>query len=79
MKGLFESTKGVWSGDVDLNDGHLQQLYRQYESRCKFIEGVGVNEGAERLKSNLESAVNSTSEDLELCLRSNLSDSYVYT
>ena len=26
VKGLCESVRGVWSGDVDLNDGKLEQL-----------------------------------------------------
>ena len=31
-----------WSGDVDLNDGALQQQYASYISRLKFIQGIGL-------------------------------------
>ena len=27
LSGLGESVKGEWSGDIDLNDGSIQQLY----------------------------------------------------
>lgn len=48
MKGLCESTKGVWSGDVDLNNGELQKLYRDHLARLEFIDAIGVNGRAER-------------------------------
>ena len=42
MKGLFESVAGVWSGDIDLNDGALQSLKEELQSRLSFIQGVGL-------------------------------------
>ena len=30
-KGLKESVQQKWSGDVDLNDGHLQKQYEAYQ------------------------------------------------
>ena len=41
--GLGESTRHVWSGDVDLADGKLQALYDEYLKRRKFIEGLGLD------------------------------------
>lgn len=32
-EGLMESTKLVWNGDVDLNDGKLLQQYEAYRTR----------------------------------------------
>ncbi len=32
VEGLGESVRGEWSGDVDLHDGKLQQLFQQYQS-----------------------------------------------
>ena len=36
VKGLKESVKLQWSGDVDLNDGQLQKQYEEYVSRLKI-------------------------------------------
>lgn len=45
--GLREPTDHKWSGDVDLGDGSLATLYREYTDRRKFIEGFGIgNSGA---------------------------------
>ena len=42
MAGLGESVKHVWSGDVDLVDGKLQELYDEYLKRRSFVEGLGL-------------------------------------
>ena len=42
MKGVFKSVAGVWSGDIDLNDGALQTLTEELQSRLSFIQGVGL-------------------------------------
>ena len=69
MKGLCESTKGVWSGDVDLNDGELQKLYRDHLDRLEFIDAVGVKDRAERgvVKSDLEELLHNLVQDVEFC------------
>ena len=61
----------MWSGDVDLNNGLLQQQYRDFSARFKFIEGIGVGERDERriCGKDLETIVKSTSDDLEWCLK----------
>ena len=41
-KGLNESVKLKWSGDVDLNDGKLQEQYEQYKKRLELAEKAGV-------------------------------------
>lgn len=41
-KGLMESTTMQWSGDVDLNDGQLQEQYRAYKKRLSFVAGIGL-------------------------------------
>ena len=47
---LSESTRMVWSGDVDLNDDKLQQAYDQYKQELDFIAGLGLSE---RLRPDL--------------------------
>ena len=41
-KGLKESVKLKWSGDVDLNDGKLQEQYEQYKKRLELAEKAGL-------------------------------------
>jgi len=41
---LQESVKGLWNGDVDLGDGKLEELRRDYDNRredCKIKESDG--------------------------------------
>ena len=70
--GLCESAKGVWSGDVDLNDGSLQQLYRDHQARLEFINAIGVESRARisTIKSDLEDMLHHISKDLQLCIES---------
>ena len=42
-EGLMESTKLVWNGGVDLNDGRLQQQHDAYKARLAFVAGIGTN------------------------------------
>lgn len=37
-KGSRESMRGTWSGDEDLGDGSLKNLYTDYETRCVFVK-----------------------------------------
>ena len=42
VPGIAESTRGVWSGDVDLNDGDLQKQFIQYQSRLGTIRKLSL-------------------------------------
>ena len=44
VPGLGESMKMEWSGDVDLNDGSLQEQYKAYIQRLDFINSLGLDE-----------------------------------
>ena len=35
---------GEWSGDVDLHDGQLQEMFQQYQSHLQFINKIGLDE-----------------------------------
>jgi len=43
IKGLKESTKLMWSGDVDLADGSLQKQYKEYRERLKNAEAIALD------------------------------------
>ncbi|XP_065905627.1 uncharacterized protein [Dysidea avara] len=53
VKGLWQSTSGEWSGDVDLNDGKLQQEYNRYKLRMEAIDSVGLHKSLVETKSDL--------------------------
>ena len=38
--GLSESTRGVWSGDVNLNDGALEQQVKAYQERLSRVNEI---------------------------------------
>ena len=32
----------LWSGDVDLNDGGLQEAYQHYRAKLEFVSKIGL-------------------------------------
>lgn len=42
LQGLCESVHGVWSGDVDLNDGILEKEYAAYKQRTLDVSKLGL-------------------------------------
>ena len=53
-KGLGVSTRGEWSGDVDLNDGVLNCLYQQYKDRLKLAAVIGLREHGTQQSINFD-------------------------
>ena len=64
--------RGEWSGDVDLNDGQLQQLFQQYPSRIEFIKTIGLNDRRDRscILSDLLLEIESLKNDKEFLSKS---------
>ena len=46
VAGLGESVKGEWSGDVDLGDGRLQEMFKEYQRRLQMIARIGRRESS---------------------------------
>ena len=65
--GLFESVRGKWSGDVDINDGKVAELYQLYQSRQKFCESLGLKEPRTipHVKAQVQEMRDTISSDLE--------------
>ena len=42
VRGLGESMRGEWSGDIDLNDGSLKIMYDEHQKLLKFIDDMGI-------------------------------------
>ena len=56
----MESTKLQWNGDVDLNDGKLQEQYQAYRKRLASIADIGAG----NVLSQLSSVLNGIKDDL---------------
>ena len=53
VKGLWQSMSGEWEGDVDINDGKLQQQYTDYNCRMEELKNLGVGKSIEKIQSIL--------------------------
>ena len=62
-KGLKETSKLEWSGDVDLTDGSLQEKYADYKKRLEMVKNVGLCE--ENMVQDLNDVVSNINKDLE--------------
>ena len=65
VKGLWESVSGEWSGDIDLNDGKLNQLYKEFKDRLAWVKCMAIgNIPPEQIKKHLTKALEDNSADL---------------
>lgn len=65
VKGLWQSVSGEWAGDVDLNDGKLQQVYTDLQESMKWINSIGLNSSnVNCTKKDLQKALDTLSSDL---------------
>ena len=67
VKGLCESTRGVWAGDIDLNDGQLKRLYEDLQNEKKWINGIGLKDRRhqEAVRRDLSIAMNKLVTELQ--------------
>ena len=64
--------KGIWSGDVNLNDGELEQQYKQYQDRLSLIMSIKLSSNREELLGQLTSVLSHMKEDVLYLLAGNL-------
>ena len=64
-KGLTESIRFEWSGDVDLNDGSLQVQYEAYRERLAYIESISLDGEHGDTVGQLERVSSDLSVDLD--------------
>ena len=80
VKGLWESVSGEWSGDIDLNDGKLNQLYKEFQDRLAWMKCIGISDvTSEQIKEQLTKALEDNSADLAFVTSSALTVSCVHT
>ena len=65
VKGLKELTKLQWSGDVDLNDGSLQEQYETYRKRLEFVKKLGLIIEHCEVTGQLKRILDDISDDLK--------------
>ena len=65
-KGLWESVTGKWAGDVDLTDGTLNRLYKQYESKINNVNNLGMQDlGTDHIRQQLVQIQDQITSDME--------------
>ena len=79
LSGLGESVKGEWSGDVDLNDGSTQQLYKSYRKQLDFLDGISVKLDDCNLKRDIEMLRQQTVQDIDFVSASEFTTLTIYT
>ena len=66
VKGLWQSVSGEWGGDVDLNDGKPQHLYKEFQDTLAWINNIGLNNsGIIPIKTDLQKVLTKLSSDLQ--------------
>lgn len=77
VKGLWESTRGQWSGDVDLGDGQLQSLYQRYQERLGRAKELGLGQPTD-FETDLRCTLEDVTVDLEFLCSHELYPSHSY-
>ena len=73
VSGLGESVSGVWSGDADLNDGQLQELYEKYKNRQKHVNSLVLyNNNRPYICTHLDQEKQNLKYDLEFITESKM-------
>lgn len=74
VQGLCESVSGVWSGDIDMNDGSLQCSFDQYKAKLSLISqiGLGSRRGKATIKDDLSLVHKQILSDKEFIIKGNI-------
>ena len=60
----MESLSGVWNGDVDLGDGKLEELRREYDQRVALPSNIARIDNRDGLQLELQKCVDSLEDDI---------------
>ena len=55
----MESLSGVWNGNVDLGDGKLEELRREYDQRVALASNIARIDNRDGLQLELQKCVDS--------------------
>ena len=61
-----------WSGDIDLSDGQLPQMFQQYKDRLQFNNKIGLDERRDHslILTDVQQVQQSLESDLEFLAKS---------
>ena len=78
VKGLKESVKGEWSGDVDMNDGSLSDLFREYKGQIEAASTIGLRDRCTQqcIEADLMETLMSLDSDLSFIHNGNDSSTF---
>ena len=60
----MESLSGVWNGNVDLGDGKLEELRREYDQRVALPSNIARIDNRDGLQLELQKCVDSLEDDI---------------
>ena len=63
--------KGIWSGDVDMNDGDLERQYKEYQDRLSMIMSIKLSSNREELLGQLTLILSQLKADVLYLLTGN--------
>lgn len=71
VPGLCESVELKWSGDVDLDDGQVQNAYQHYKSKLDFVSGLGLGgrQGRTTIQDDLKNLYQQIRSDKEIAIK----------
>ena len=64
--------KGIWSGDINLNDGELEKQYKEYQDRLSLIMSLKLSPNRRELLGQLTSVLRQLKEDVAYLLAGKL-------
>jgi len=79
VKGLWESVSGQWAGDVDLNDGKVKQLYKEFQDRISRAKNLGLDCATNKqVQEHLNKALELNSADIAFVTAGTLTQPVLY-
>lgn len=69
---------GCWEGDVDMGDGSLQWLFKEYQQRCNFVRSIGIGQRLNLIQSDFQKVKVEIENDVIFLMKGSEEASKVY-
>ena len=70
--------RGCWDGDVDMGDGSLQLLFKEYQQRCNFVRSIGIGRRLNFIQSDFKKVKIEIENDIIFLMKGSEEASEVY-
>jgi hypothetical protein len=70
--------RGCWEGDVDMGDGSLQLLFKEYQQRCNFFRSIGIGQRLNLIQSDFQKVKVEIENDVSFLKKGSEEASKVY-